>query len=123
MRPGTPTEHQEQCALLEWVSLYQGRYPELEMLFAVPNGGQRHIAVARKLKAEGVRAGVPDLFLPVARNGYHGLFVEMKTRTGKTSPAQRAYFERLRENGYRVAVCRGWESAAHELTLYLGVGE
>ena len=63
----TGSEHEEQVALFEWAEWNKRQYPELELMFAIPNGGQRHVVVAKKLKDEGVKAGVPDIFLPVAR--------------------------------------------------------
>ena len=83
------TESQEQILLFEWCSLFRNKYLELDLLYHVPNGGHRHVAVATKLKREGVKSGVPDLFLPVARDGYHGLFIEMKAIGGRTSPNQK----------------------------------
>jgi hypothetical protein len=79
------TEHDEQVALSRWVTLLQPRHPELALLHAIPNGGHRHKAVAVRLKAEGVKRGVPDLCLPVPRGGHHGLYLEMKTRQGRKS--------------------------------------
>lgn len=67
-------EHQIQVECVRWFRL---AYPKLR-IFAIPNGGQRNAAVAGKMKAEGVTAGVPDLFIPVASNGFHGLWIEMK---------------------------------------------
>ena len=66
-------EAEHQAALFRWASLVSLRLPELRLLFAVPNGGHRHRAVAARLKDEGVKAGVPDLFLPVPRGAFHGL--------------------------------------------------
>lgn len=77
-------------------------------LFHVPNGGQRHTAVAAKLKGQGVKAGVLDLFLPVPRFGRHGLWIEMKTATGTLSKSQKDWAEFLRGAGYRVEVCRSF---------------
>ena len=72
------TEHQEQCAVIQWARLNQIKYPELETLHAIPNGGLRNLTVARKLKAEGTVSGIPDLHLPIARAVYHSLYIEMK---------------------------------------------
>ena len=83
------TEHEEQVALMRLVEMHKGRWPELGMLFAVPNGGDRNMLVAKKLKAEGVKKGVPDLCLPLPRGGYHGLYIEMKRqKNGRISPEQ-----------------------------------
>ena len=76
-----PTEHQEQCAVVQWAALQHGRYPELALLYAIPNAGagaQR--GQAGKMKAEGVKPGVPDLCLPVRRGKCSGLYIEMKRR-------------------------------------------
>ena len=64
--------HQE--AIIEWCAWNMQQYPELELLYHVPNGGKRDKATAAVLKRQGVKAGVPDLVLPVARCGYHGLY-------------------------------------------------
>jgi hypothetical protein len=114
------TEHAEQAALIEWASLARATIPELNNLFAIPNGGMRHPAVAAQLKAEGVKPGVPDLFLAHPSNGAPGLFIEMKRRVGgRLSPEQQAWRERLTMNGYRVRVCKGWEEAKVEIINYL----
>ena len=81
-------EEGEQITLFEWVNWMSGRIPELEMLLHIPNGGKRNKLEAIRLKREGVRAGVPDLFLPVARGKYHGMFVELKA--GKRQADQSA---------------------------------
>ena len=116
----TPTEHAEQVALFHWARLMSNRWPLLQTMFAVPNGGARHIAVARKLKAEGVSAGVPDIFLPVPTDKYHGLFIEMKrTKGGRVSIDQKWWIDNLRINGYRVEVCEGCAEATKVITEYL----
>ena len=98
-------EHQMQCAVIQWARMAGGRLPALRRLFAIPNGGHRNIAVAAKLKAEGVRAGVPDLCLPVARGDFHGLFIEMKAKPNTPTPAQKVEMDALRDDGYCVQVC------------------
>ena len=113
------TEHAEQAALLHWSHLHESRWPELELLFAIPNGGHRHPGVARKLQAEGVRAGIPDLYLPVARGGAYGLWIEMKVSGGKLSRRQEITLVKLRDQGYTACVCYGWEDAVRTLTDYL----
>ena len=114
------SEHREQTCLMKWAELQSGSMPELRCLFAIPNGGWRHPATAARLKAEGVKPGVPDLFLAYPSNGMPGLFIEMKRRTGgRLSLEQQAWRERLSLHGYRVRVCKGWEEAKTEIIDYL----
>lgn len=116
----TPSEHQEQVALFEWAQLAQGRWPELSLLHAIPNGGQRSPRTAGMLKAEGVKPGVPDIFLPVARCGYHGLYIELKRRKGgRVSVEQRKWLVALEREGYCCRVCHGWDEARTEIERYM----
>lgn len=130
-----PTEHAEQSALITWATLSAGRHPELRLLHAIPNGsflgdGVKRLASgktvslgairSRKLKAEGVKTGVPDLCLPVARGGFFGLYIEMKrTQGGTLSPEQKQWRQDLIEQGYHVALCKGQPAAQQTLTTYL----
>jgi hypothetical protein len=113
------SEHGEQTALFCWCRLNVGKYPELGLLFAIPNGGSRGKAEAGRLKAEGVRSGVSDLMLPVARGGYHGAFVEMKRPGQKASNAQLEWGRLVTDQGYAFIVCDNWSKAAQFLTDYL----
>ena len=117
------SEHDEQVALFRWAEMSGAKYPDLAWMFAIPNGGARHVAVGRKLKAEGVKRGVPDIFLPVARGRFHGLFVEMKTATGVVSKEQDGWIDRLLYQGYAAHVCRGWDDARQMIERYLSLGE
>jgi len=116
-------EHLEQSALFQWAALNEERIPELKNLFAIPNGGHRHKAVAAKMKAEGVKAGVPDIFLAFPWSGFFGLFIEMKAGKNKTTPSQNEWIIRLQQAGYMVVVCYGWEAAKKEILDYLEVEE
>lgn len=114
------TEHEEQVDLMRLVEMHKGRWPELGMLFAVPNGGDRNMLVAKKLKAEGVKAGVPDLCLPVPRGGYHGLFIELKRqKKGRISPEQVAWLKALQGQGYRAEMCLGATEAWNVIQEYM----
>lgn len=115
------TEYQEQVALFEWAAWNEARLPELALLFAIPNGEKRDAVTGARLKRAGVKAGVPDLLLPVASKGYHGLWIELKTPVGRTSPAQERWITTLVEQGYDVAVARSWRAAAWLLCKYLCV--
>lgn len=116
-----PTEHQEQVVLFNWARLNYRRLPCLRYMYAIPNGGWRHEYTAKKLKAEGVRPGVPDICLPVAKNGYFGLYIEMKRIKGsKVSISQDDFINYLIGASYYVKVCKGWDSARECIEDYLG---
>lgn len=98
---------------------------ELEWFHAVPNGGSRGDTQKSRqirgatLKAEGVRDGVADCFLPVARYPYHGLYIEMKTPTGAIRPKQREFRSFVMSQGYAFSFERSWRDAAALLQSYL----
>lgn len=113
------TEVQEQATLFKWTLSVRQQYPELKLLHHIKNettGGARQVAVD---KSQGVKPGVPDLCLPVARRGYHGLYIEMKTENGRTSDAQDWWIEQLNAQGYFAEVCHGWQSAVKVIEWYL----
>lgn len=115
----TQSEHQIQVNLMKWCELMRHTYPELSLMFAIPNGGLRNKIVASKLKAEGARAGVPDLFLPSPKGEYHGLFIEMKSLKGVTRPNQREWLAKLGKQGYACVVCKGYDAAVEAIEEYL----
>lgn len=115
------SEAQEQIALIHWAEIQKGKYPELALLYHIPNGGGRHPAEAAQLKRQGVKAGVPDLCLPVARGGYNGLYIELKVGRNKPTESQAGWIERLNKQGYRAVTCWGWIAARDEIMAYLEV--
>lgn len=140
------SEHAHQRALFARIAQYNNstysttgrevwekRKAQLKWLYAIPNGGQRHGAVAGKMKAEGTKKGVWDLFLPVpARKSehnayYHGLYIELKTPDrrndayGGLTDEQVEFGNFVHANGYATAVCYTWEEAFSEIMKYLGV--
>lgn len=112
-------EHLEATLLMRAVVGAESDWPELALFFAVPNGGYRSRRTAGRLKAEGVRRGVPDYLFPVPRGGFNGLAIELKTRTGRPSPEQRVWLAALRDHGWQAEVCRGWEHAWAVVRDYL----
>lgn len=116
-----PTEDTEQLAVVAWCEGYAVADARARLLLHIPNGGSRHIAEAMKFHRLGVRAGVPDLLLPVAVAPYHGLWIEMKRRKGgQVSAAQHGWIDALRAEGYAVAVARGADEAIDTIIAYLG---
>lgn len=120
------TEGGAQAALFCWAQQNILQYPQLKWLFHIPNGGFRDKITAAKLKAQGVKAGVPDICLPVKKYLYHeftycGLYIELKVGKNKATKEQEEWLAHLFEQGYDVAVCHGWEEARDKILKYLGV--
>lgn len=114
-------ESEEQKCLFRWAGLAAAKWPELWLLHAIPNGGLRNIRTAALMKATGAKPGVPDIFLPVARQGKHGLYIEMKRRVGgRLSKCQAQWLATLACQGYAAHVCNGFEEARAVITEYLG---
>lgn len=87
-------------------------------IFAIPNGGRRNKKEAYWLKRTGVKSGVPDLCIPVARKGYHGLYIEMKYGRNKPTDEQEKWIALLNDNGYCATVCVGAKEAMNFINWY-----
>lgn len=119
-RPVIRSEHQEQVDVISWWNMACAGYGlPMCALFAIPNGGARDPITGSRLKAEGVRRGVFDLCLAVARGRFHGLYIEMKAGTNKPSEEQRDFQRYLLEAGYEATV--HWDSgeAIDQIKEYL----
>lgn len=121
LRTSATSEHEEQTALMDLVSLHCQKWPELKLLHAIPNGGWRHPATAKMLKREGVKPGVPDLELPIARGGFHGLHIEMKVGKNKPTKEQKAWMRALSSEGRKCVVCYSAEAAWEEIAKYINL--
>ena len=119
------TEAAHQTALFCWAAmpLTQELYPELKLMFHIPNGGTRNKVEAGHLKVQGVKAGVPDICLPVAKGTYHGMWIELKVDKNTTSEAQDEWLLALASKGYATAVAWSWQEARRFLIYYLELGK
>jgi hypothetical protein len=88
------------------------------MIIAIPNGGYRDIKEAARLKKEGVYRGVPDLFIPVAKQGFHGLWIEMKIKPNTLTEAQHKVRQELLNAGYQHYVCYSFDEFMNIVKLY-----
>ena len=104
------SEHSEQQGFVQW---WRHRYPDV-LLFAIPNGGIRHIVTGKALKDEGVVAGIPDLFAP-----RFSLWIEMKTTTGKLSVKQERVIDYLRRINHTVIVGYGAEDTSRQVLAFM----
>lgn len=119
-RSGVPTEAWEQKNVIKWSRQpsIREKYPELAMLFHIPNEREDKVQAAI-LKDMGVKKGVPDLCLPFPSGRHHGLFIEMKALDGRPSDEQMWWISHLSANGYACSVCYGWQMATEVLLWYL----
>lgn len=121
------TEDDQARWLMTWTRANARMHPELDLLFAIPNGGWRDKREAARLKSMGVRAGVSDYLLPKPRfncdcPGYAvcGLWLELKSADGRPTASQLEWGRLMLEQGYEFKVCYGWVEAAKAICTYLG---
>lgn len=115
-------EHGEQVALFNWAATVANMdgLEALHLLFAIPNE-RRSPKERRYFAAEGVKTGVPDICLPVARGPFHGLYIELKYGDNKATEAQKGWLEALQREGYLALVCTGFEEAKATIEEYLAL--
>lgn len=110
-------EHRIQCECVKWFRL---QYPkDALMLYAIPNGGRRDAITGSILKDEGVTKGVADLNLDIPNIHYHGLRIEMKTRKGTQSEAQKEFQRQVEARGYKYILCRSFDEFRREVGIYM----
>lgn len=116
-------ESKIQQAFFEWLSLHEKKHPELSLFYAIPNGANKSIAARMKFKREGLKAGVPDVHLPLAAERFHsrGLWIEFKSAKGVVSESQKTWSKRLQDAGHSVVVCKSWTDAANIVIDYLAL--
>lgn len=114
-----PTEEEEQKTVISWCRIQESRWPELRLIYHVPNEGKRSKTTAAAEKAMGLRAGVSDLCLPVPRAWFHGLYVEMKALDGKVTKEQEEFLSAVREQGYCCCACWGANAAIWLIERYM----
>ena len=115
------TEAQHQQNVIKWSQQadIRQRFPELKLLHHITNERKCTPIQGRMLKLQGVKSGVPDLHLPVARCGYHSLYIEMKAEKGRTSDNQDWWIAELEGQGNKCTVCHSWKEAVLVLEKYL----
>lgn len=116
-------EDAEQRALMEWATLVQvGDHTLQEILVHVPNGGGRSRVEGAVLKAMGVKAGIPDILLPMRTNAYGAGWWELKAGRNKPSDSQLRWHAMLRSFGHYVQTYWHWHEAANDILRYLERG-
>lgn len=122
-------EYQNQVALFEWANIESKKIPCLALLNASMNGVKLlNIKAGARAKRAGMKKGYPDIFLPVARGEYFGLFIELKRQKtlnsskGILTAEQKWWLDSLNSQGYRAVVCYGFYEARDVILEYLGYG-
>lgn len=114
-------EHDNQVALMHWCKTHEAEYPQLGMIFATPNARKCTAIQGKYLNAEGRRAGVSDLFLSVPSTKYHGMYIEMKSQSGRLTETQIDWLCKADKYGYYTATCYSWITAVNAIVDYLGL--
>lgn len=114
------SEHQHQVALFNWARMHEKAYPELRLMYAIPNAAKRSKRQGAYMKAEGLKAGVPDVCLPVARHGFNALYIELKAQQGRMQKNQIEWQQALNRAGNFAVTCVGWAQAKECIENYLG---
>lgn len=112
------SEDSIQKSFFQICELYISHIPEFALFFHVPNGGKRNAIEASKFKLMGVKSGVPDVLLPIARKGYNGLAIEFKYGKNKTTDNQNFWINSLRKENWYVIIAYTWEEALACSMLY-----
>ena len=115
-------EHDLQCAIIEWCELHKDAYPHLDRIYANPLGGKRPMKTALAMKAEGAKAGIPDLTLPVPILPYHGAYFELKIKPNKPTDKQRDWIDYLGSVGYYTAVVYSLDDFIFQIENYYSLG-
>ncbi len=121
MKPKITSEYDIHCAVADWIRWNEEAHPLLKMAWHTPNGGQRHKAIAAKLKRMLVRPGVPDFILPVPQQNWMGLAIEMKGLGGRATKEQASMLARLSMFGWKCHVCNSADEAIKLFSDYIGL--
>jgi hypothetical protein len=115
-----PLEWEHQASIFEWAAVSLRKYPKLKLLNGSLNGVRLTIGQAVKAKRAGMKKGYPDIFLPVARGGYYGLYIELKREfSGSTTREQKEWLADLAAEGHYTTVCKGSDAAIKTIIDYL----
>lgn len=122
------TEHDIQSAVILWAIRHEGEYPELKWLYSslngifIPGSPATRARIIKHMKQEGMKKGISDLCLPVARGGFHGLYIELKRDEGsKIQPEQIEFMEFVATQGYCDKICIGYQETVEALEWYLNL--
>lgn len=111
------TESNEQIAAMDWL---RAQHPKIaEHTLHIGNERKATYYAGYIMKRMGVLKGASDLFMAWPNGGFHGLFIEVKSKIGKPSAEQKAFLQRMKEVGYKAEICYGAEEVINTMKEYL----
>jgi hypothetical protein len=112
------TESNEQIAAMDWL---RAQHPDIA-LHTLHIGNERKASyyAGYIMKRMGVLKGASDLFMAWPSGGFHGLFIEVKSKVGRPSPEQKAFIQRMRDKGYKAEFCYGADEVINTMQEYIG---
>jgi hypothetical protein len=119
----TISEASHQATVIQWRDWMEPSHPELRWLFSSLNGVPLPPQTAKRMKREGMTKGIPDLCLPLARQGYACLWIEMKRSGGRVRKEQAEFLDFVTQQGHLGTVCVGSGDAIDTIKWYLGIEE
>jgi hypothetical protein len=113
------SENEIQASFFYFCDVWLNKYPELELLHSIPNGSHKSRSAQKIHKMTGLKSGVPDVCLPVARCGFNGFYIEFKSAKGRLSLTQKWWHQKLADQGYLVTTCHSVEDAINITLAYV----
>lgn len=112
------TESNEQIAAMDWLRL---QHPKIaKHTLHIGNERKATYFAGYIMKKMGVLKGASDIFMAWPNGGYHGLFIEVKSKVGRLSPEQKEFLERMKSVGYKAEVCYGADAVINTMKEYIG---
>lgn len=113
------SEDSELITVFQFIDLMANSDPRYQAIFHVANERRCSYIAGRILKKKGVRAGVPDIIIPIASSGYHGLWIELKVKPNRLTPDQSRFIDLLILLGHCARVCWSATEAIELIKEYI----
>ena len=112
------SESREQQTIFEWAYWNKNKYPGIETMYHIVNEGKRSAYNGRRLKKEGMKRGVSDICLPIAKCGYNNLYIELKHGSNKATDEQLEFINLINSYGGKALVVYEADNAIEVIKAY-----
>ena len=112
------SESREQQIIFEWASWQKNKYPGIEAMYHIANEGKRSASNGSRLKREGLKSGVSDICVPVAKCGYNNLYIELKSGKNKATKEQLDFIGLINKYGGKALVVYEADNAIEVIKAY-----